>query len=356
MHGCGWDSVRGSRDSGAARERTAAHWLPASPRVTSSAPMAWALRARAPVAAGSLPRATRSAPKAGALRARAPTCAPRVTARVVSWGEWGCRRSRVLRAAQEARCKACFELLPRARVGWHTARTLLPPPPPRRLERSTGTVAHGKRAARERRRRRSKVSRRRRAGHAPPARRGRRVRVPRAFKRPAKTLWWVGGWWWCAHQTPNYLRQASPDRGKYGTTNNLISLNTSIAISRPSKSQGHRDRDLPERLDAARARHALKVAWLARMVAHVRGRTRLLGHELLAFEGGGDAQAGGVVPLEHRPLPPRGRLVLVFVPVCRRGPQAMQLLVRLDLQRDRHVATVRANLVPPPVCGARARG
>ena len=64
------------------------------------------------------------------------------------------------------------------------------------LERSAGMVAYGKRAARERRRRRSKVSRRRRAGHAPPARRGRRVRVPRAFKRPAKTLWW----WWCAHQ------------------------------------------------------------------------------------------------------------------------------------------------------------
>ena len=51
------------------------------------------------------------------------------------------------------------------------------------LERSAGTVAHGKRAARERRRRRSKVSRRRRAGRAPPARRGRRVRVRRAFKR-----------------------------------------------------------------------------------------------------------------------------------------------------------------------------
>ena len=81
------------------------------------------------------------------------------------------------------------------------------------LERSTGTVAHGKRAARERRRRRSKVSRRRRAGHAPPARRGRRVRVPRAFKRPAKTLWWW--WWWWRTPTPNYLRQASPDRGKY---------------------------------------------------------------------------------------------------------------------------------------------
>jgi len=76
------------------------------------------------------------------------------------------------------------------------------------LERSTGTVAHGKRAARERRRRRSKVSRRRRAGHAPPARRGRRVRVPRAFKRLAKTLWW-----WVVvvrTPTPNNLRQASP--------------------------------------------------------------------------------------------------------------------------------------------------
>ena len=67
------------------------------------------------------------------------------------------------------------------------------------LERSAGTVAHGKRAARERRRRRSKVSRRRSAGRAPPARRGRRVRVPRAFKRPAKTLWWVGGGGACSN-------------------------------------------------------------------------------------------------------------------------------------------------------------
>ena len=120
----------------------------ASPRVTRSAPMAWALRTRAPVAAGSLPRATRSAPKAGALRARAPTCALRVTAHVVCWGEWGCRRRRALRAAREARCKACFELLPRARVGWHTARTLVPPPPPR----SSGAavrwlMARGRRAS-----------------------------------------------------------------------------------------------------------------------------------------------------------------------------------------------------------------
>ena len=28
-------------------------------------------------------------------------------------------------------CKACFELLPKARVGLHAARTSLPPPPPR---------------------------------------------------------------------------------------------------------------------------------------------------------------------------------------------------------------------------------
>ena len=114
----------------------------------------FALRARRrwhgrwPVAAGSLPRATRSVPKAGALRARAPTCALRVTAHVVSWGEWGCRRRRALRAAREARCKACFELLPRARVGWHTARTSVPPPPPR----SSGApvrwlMARGRRAS-----------------------------------------------------------------------------------------------------------------------------------------------------------------------------------------------------------------
>ena len=71
------------------------------------------------------------------------------------------------------------------------------------LERSAGTVAHGKRAARERRCRRSKVSCRRRAGRAPPARRGRRVRVPHAFKRPAKTF---GGGWVVRAPTRNYLR------------------------------------------------------------------------------------------------------------------------------------------------------
>ena len=187
-------------------------WLPASPRVTRSAPMAWALRARAPVAAGSLPRATRSAPKAGALRARAPTCAPRVTAHVVSWGEWGCRRSRVLRAAREARCKACFELLPRARVGWHTARTLLPPPPPR----SSGApvrwlMAKGRRASGVAAAPRSLAppARRPRAAGAPWEARARAARVQTAGEDLVVVVV-------VRTPTPNYLRQASPDRGKYG--------------------------------------------------------------------------------------------------------------------------------------------
>ena len=84
------------------------------------------------------------------------------------------------------------------------------------LERSTGTVAHGKRAARERRRRRSKVSRHRRVGRpraagAPWEARARAARVQTA----GEDLWW----WWLVvvvrTPTPNYLRQASPDRGKY---------------------------------------------------------------------------------------------------------------------------------------------
>ena len=204
MHGCGWDS-------GAQPESAAAHchWLQASPRVTRSAPMAWALRARAPVRPWqpglTASRYALGAEGGGAARPGAYLC-PRVTAHIVSWGECGCRRRRVLPAAREARCKACFELLPRARrEGGVAHREDLAATASATLERSAGTVAHGKRAARERRRRRSKVSRRRRAGHAPPARRGRRVRVPRAFKRPAKTLWWW--WWWCAH-TNSELPQA----------------------------------------------------------------------------------------------------------------------------------------------------
>ena len=99
-------------------------WLPAPPRATRSAPMAWAPRA---------PGGLRQL----ALRARnrrRGRCTPRrlhvPILRIVSWGWWGCRRRRALRASREALCKACFELLPRARVGLHAARTSLPPPPP----------------------------------------------------------------------------------------------------------------------------------------------------------------------------------------------------------------------------------
>ena len=92
-------------------------WLPSPTRATRSAPRAWALRARLPAAAESLPRATRSAPNAWALRARACTLAlTPMHAHVASWW-WGCRRRRALRAARDARCKARFALLPRARVG-----------------------------------------------------------------------------------------------------------------------------------------------------------------------------------------------------------------------------------------------
>ena len=185
VHGCGWDS-------GAARERSSALWLPASPRVTRLAPMAWALRARAPVAAGSLPRATRSAPKAGARRARAPTCAPHVLRTLSPGGEWGCRRRRALRAAREARCKACFELLRRARVGWHTARTLLPPPPPH----SSGAPV------------RWLMARGRRASGVAAAPRSRAVGAPAAGEDLVVVVV-------VRTPTPNYLRQASPDRGKY---------------------------------------------------------------------------------------------------------------------------------------------
>ena len=74
--------------------------------------------ARAPAAAQSRPRAARSAPMAWALRARAPACAPADNARVASWW-WACRcrRRRALCAAREARCTRRFALLPSARVG-----------------------------------------------------------------------------------------------------------------------------------------------------------------------------------------------------------------------------------------------
>ena len=142
MHGCGWDS-------GAARERSSALAASVASRYALGADGVGAAR---PGARGSRVTASRYALGAeggGAARPGAYMCPPRNCARcLLGESQWGCRRSRVLRAAREARCKACFELLPRARVGWHTARTLLPPPPPR----SSGApvrwlMARGRRAS-----------------------------------------------------------------------------------------------------------------------------------------------------------------------------------------------------------------
>ena len=123
---------------------------------------------------------------------RHPTCAPRVTAHVVSWGEWGCRRSRVLRAAREAWCKACFELPCRGR-GWGGT--------PR------GPCCHRLRHARaEHRYGGSWQAGGARAaspplqGLAPPARRPRAAGAPWEARARAtcvqtagEDLWW---WWW----------------------------------------------------------------------------------------------------------------------------------------------------------------
>ena len=114
--------------------------------------MAWALRARAPVAAGSLPRATRSAPKAGALRARAPTCAPRVTAHVVSWGGVGMSKTSCAARCSRGSVQGVLRA-PAEGEGGVAHREDLAATASATLERSAGTVAHGKRAARERRRR-----------------------------------------------------------------------------------------------------------------------------------------------------------------------------------------------------------
>ena len=191
MHGCGWDS-------GAARERSSALWLPASPRVTRLVPMAWALRARAPVAARSLPRATRSAPKAGALRARAPTCAPRVTAHVVSWGSGD---------VEEVVCCVLLERLGARRAssscrgrGWggtprgpccHRLRHA------RAEHRYGGSWQEGgARAASPPLQGLAPPARRPRAAGAPWEARARAARVQTA----GEDLWWWWWWWWCAHQ------------------------------------------------------------------------------------------------------------------------------------------------------------
>ena len=204
MHGCGWDS-------GAARERSSALAASVASRYALGADGVGAAR---PGARGSRVTASRYALGAeggGAARPGAYMCPPRNCARCLL-GEWGCRRSRVLRAAREARCKACFELLRRARVGWHTARTLLPPPPPR----SSGAPV------------RWLMARGRRASGVAAAPRSRAAGAPATRRRRA-----VGGACACRARsngredlvvvvvvvrtpTPNYLRQASQNLGKYG--------------------------------------------------------------------------------------------------------------------------------------------
>ena len=129
MHGCGWGS-------GAARERSSALWLPASPRVMRSAPMAWPLRARAPVAAGSLPRATRSAPKAGALRAPGRLhVLPAYCAHVVSWGGVGMSKTSCAACCSRGLVQGVLRTNSCRGRGWGStprrARTSVPPPPPR---------------------------------------------------------------------------------------------------------------------------------------------------------------------------------------------------------------------------------
>ena len=211
-------------------ESAAAHWLPASPaRLALRARRRWRGRCAPgrPSARGSRVTASRYALGAeggGAVRPGAYMCSPRKCARclLASWGGVGMSKTScaaALRAAREAWCKVCFELLPRARVGWHTARTLLPPP------RSSGApvrwlLVRGWRASGV-----AAAPRSRAVPAAPPARRPRAAGAPwEARARAARVqtagenLVWVGGWVVVlalvrgsrGTRSPNYLRLPPP--------------------------------------------------------------------------------------------------------------------------------------------------
>ena len=163
--------------------------------------MAWALRARAPVAAGLLPRATRSAPKAGALRARAPTCAPRVTAHVDSWGGVGMSKTSCAARCSRGSVQGVLRA-PAEGEGGVAHRENFSATASATLERSAGTVAY---VARGRRASGVAAAPRSRAAGAPATRRRRVVGGACACRarsngrrRPL-----VGWWWWCAHQLRN---------------------------------------------------------------------------------------------------------------------------------------------------------
>ena len=187
-------------------------WLPASPRVTRSAPMAWALRARAPVAAGSLPRATRSAPKAGALRARAPTCALRVTAHVLLGGSGDVED--VVRCALLERLGARRASSSCRGRGWDGT----PREPQCRRRRHAPAERRyggswqegGARAASPPLQGLTPPARRPRAAGAPWEARARAARVQTA----GEDLWWVGGGWW-GQQVRITSAWLPLDRGKY---------------------------------------------------------------------------------------------------------------------------------------------
>ena len=135
-----------------------------------------------------------------------------------AWGSWGGYVSKKSCAARCSRGSVQGVLrAPAEGEGGVAHREDLAATASATLERSTGMVAHGKRAARERRRRRSKVSRRPRAAGAPWDRWEARARAARV-QTAGEDLWWVVVVVVVVvvrTPTPNYLRQASPDRGKY---------------------------------------------------------------------------------------------------------------------------------------------
>ena len=184
VHGCGWDS-------GAARERSSALAASFASRYELGADGVGAAR---PGARGSRVTASRyalGAESGGAARPGAYMCPPRNCARCLLGGggdvEDVVRCSLLERLGARRASSSCG-----GRVGWHTARTLLPPPPPH----SSGApvrwlMARGRRASGV------AAALRSRAAGAPATRRRRAVGGACACRARSQTagedLWW---WWW----------------------------------------------------------------------------------------------------------------------------------------------------------------